>query len=81
MKVTKGYFVQTSITPEKIIKEAGKRAPPGMSYICCNENKNENISKKEPQVSEGVQDRDSVRKIQNEVILAKREKENTPYFL
>lgn len=46
MKVTKEYFVPTSVTPEEIIKETGKRAPPGMSYICCNGSKNENISKK-----------------------------------
>lgn len=35
----------TSVTLEEIIKETGKRAPPGMSYICCNGSKNENISK------------------------------------
>lgn len=45
-----------------------------MTYICCNENKNKNVSNKEPQVHEGVQEKDRVSKGQNEVILAEREK-------
>lgn len=52
-----------------------------MTYICCNENKDENASKTEPQVSEGVQEEDSASKGQNEVILAKREKGHMQYLI
>lgn len=50
----------------------GKNASPEMTYICCNESKNKNASKKEPHVSEGVREKYSISKGRNEVILAKR---------
>jgi len=59
----------------------GKKVPPEMTYICCNENKKKNASKKEPEVSEGVQEKDSISKGQNEVILAKREKRHMLYLI
>lgn len=35
-----------------------KKAPSGTTYICCHEEKNNNVSRKEPQVSEGIQEKE-----------------------
>lgn len=45
----------------------------------CSENKN--VSKEKSQVSEGAQEKDSIRKGQNELILAKKEKGHMLYLI